>query len=112
MLGTMWALVGQYTAPFSPGDVTKHLRTPRLLTVYAGEGGSEDPDASPEPGRWRSTIGRNVAPPEVSSPGSFDTVHCWAALAAYLLRVRATTSVRGQTRTGRIWFKLRTAPFM
>ena len=48
----MWALVGQYTEPFSLGDVTKHPHTPRPLAAYADEGESkglqrfaQDPEA-------------------------------------------------------------------
>ena len=56
--------------------------------------------------------GRIVMPPEVSPPGHFDAAPYGTTLAAYPSqgRVRAETSVRGRTRTGRIWFQ-RTAPF-
>jgi hypothetical protein len=60
-------------------------------------------------GSWRDDRGRIVNPLGVSLPGSFDTVplpivlaSVGTALAAYLFRVRAMTSVRGRTRTGRI----------
>ena len=60
-------------------------------------------------GSWRDDRGRIVNPLGVSLPGSFDTVPLpivhvgvGTALAAYLFRVRAMTSVQGRTRTGRI----------
>ena len=60
-------------------------------------------------GSWRDDRGRIVNPLGVSLPGSFATVPLplilagvGTALAAYLFRVRAMTSVRGRTRTGRI----------
>ncbi len=60
-------------------------------------------------GSWRDDRGRIVNPLGVSLPGTFDTVPLpiilagvGTALAAYLFRVRAMTSVRGRTRTGRI----------
>jgi hypothetical protein len=49
----MWDLIGQCTAPFSPGDVTKHLHDPFQLTVYAIQKDSDYPDASPKLGGWR-----------------------------------------------------------
>jgi hypothetical protein len=45
-----------------------------------------------------------VIPPGVSLPGPFDTAPPKTALAAYLFRVRAMTSVRGRTRTGTLRF--------
>ena len=56
--------------------------------------------------------GRIVVPPAVSRPGHFDAAPDGTTLAAYpsRRRVRAMTSVRGRTRTGRMWFQ-RTAPF-
>jgi hypothetical protein len=63
----------------------------------------EDPDAHARPHRDAS---RRI------TPGHFDTAPRGTALAAYPSqgRVRAMTSVRGRTRTGRIWFR-RTSPF-
>ncbi len=56
--------------------------------------------------------GRIVAPPGVSLPGPIAMARYRTTLAAYpAIRVRATISVRGRTRTGRIWF-IRTAPFI
>ncbi len=49
--------------------------------------------------------GRNVAPPGVSLPSPIAMARYRTTLAVYpAIRVRATISVRGRTRTGRIWF--------
>ncbi len=53
---------------------------------------------------------RNVIPPEVSQPGSFNTIRYRTALTAYPFQVRAEISVRGRTRTGTIWFKKKFKP--
>ena len=56
---------------------------------------------------WRrlalNPLGRTMIPPEVSYPGHFGTTPLDMTLAAYLLRVRDTISVRSRQRTGRIF---------
>ncbi len=107
MGGTKWDLVGQYSAPFSPGDVTKHPHGLSRVTalpetkraVYAPT------DASPTFGGWRTMEAETWHLPEYRclAPSLWHvTGPHW--LRTPQIRVRATISVRGRTRTGRIWF--------
>jgi len=103
-MGTMWDLVGQCIAPFSPGDVTKHPHGPSLVNrLSRDEERSLSPALHPyqEVGApWRPKRGTSRS--IVAWPLRYD--HCWIALAAYLAeQVRATISVRERTRTGRLW---------
>ena len=113
--GTTWDLVGQISTPFFPGDPTKHPACPPWIVVHPTEKGWS---VETPPQRFRRVRilthmqGRIVMPPEVSPPG-----HSIAALTGrpwlrtpQKKRVRVVTSVRGRTRTGRIWFR-RTSPF-
>jgi hypothetical protein len=111
-LGATWDLVGQVFTPFSPGDPTKHPAchpwviahpTDRDWTPTSALQTREDPGAHARPNR--GTPRSTAAWPLRRRP-------CGTTLAAYpsRRRVRAATSVRRRTRTGRIWF-IRTAPF-
>jgi hypothetical protein len=99
-------------------------RGPQRLTVsglYGGSvhpdatvhSGSALPDASAHSGAWHHTRSRNVTPPALSLPGPFAAAHCWTTLAQYVPTsavaeatreemVRARTSERARTRSGRI----------
>jgi hypothetical protein len=102
--GTTWDLVGQVFTPFSPGDPTKHPACHPWRVVHpTGRGGNptpalqtrEDPGAHARPNR---------AAPRSITAWPLQRRPRGTTLAAYpsRRRVRAVTSVRGRTRTGRI----------
>ncbi|MDH3723780.1 MAG: hypothetical protein OER74_19960 [Desulfobacteraceae bacterium] len=101
----MWDLVGQHTAPFSPGDVAKHPHGLSLVTVYPEKEDVYTPWRFTNVRRLAHHGGRNAAPPGVSLSGPFVTARYRAALASWpAMQVRTAISVRERTRTGRIRF--------
>ena len=78
----MWDLVGQHTAPFSPGDVAKHPHGLSLITVYPEKEDVYTPWRFTNVRRLAHHGGRNTAPPGVSLSGPFVTARYRAALAS------------------------------
>jgi hypothetical protein len=83
--GRRGTFTGQCGQPLCPGEITKHPDGPQRPTVACA---AEESRWTPACfSRLRSLAhrrGRNVTPPELSLPGPFVSVHCWAPLAAYL----------------------------
>ena len=110
--GTTWDLVGQVLPPFSSGDSPKHPACHPWIVAHPTDRDWKPPSAL----QTREDPGAH-ARPNRDAPRS---ITAWplqrrpygTTLAAYPSqgRVRAVTSVRGRTRTGRIW-SLRTSPF-
>jgi hypothetical protein len=104
--GTTWDLVGQIFTPFSPGDPTTHPPCHPWIIAHSTDRGRKKPTPALQTREDPSAHGR----PKRDTPRS---VTAWplqrrpygTTLAAYppRRRVRAVTSVRGRTRTGRIW---------
>jgi hypothetical protein len=78
----MWDLVGQHTAPFSPGDVAKHPHGLSLVTVYPEKEDVSTSQRFTNVRRLAHHGGRNAAPPGVSLPGPFVTARYRTALAS------------------------------
>ena len=95
----------------SSGGCMLHPRGSPLLTASAAERGHWGvPYASSKGGDWRPTQAE-MPSPEVSLPGPFATVPSpdppveppWLRTLAETCKVRARSSVRARTRTGRLW---------
>ena len=105
----------RFSPPFSPGDPTKHPACPPWIVAHPTTAVGPQ---RPHPQRFRRVRtlahmqGRIVVPPEVSPPGHFVaalTGRPWLPTPPEG-EFEPMTSVRGRTRTGRIWFR-RTSPF-
>lgn len=102
---------GHGSGPFSPGGDTHHRDGPgpTLRTFDPGAGIRVPVSASSRGGVWR-TIPAEMPSPEVSLPGPFvlapspalPVALSWLRTSADGCRVRAESSVRARTRTGRL----------
>ena len=108
----MEGFTGHGSGPFSPGDGMHHRNgSSSTLRTFEPEAGIRVPvNASSRGGVWR-TIPAEVPSPEVSLPGPFvlapspvlPVLLSWLHTPADNCGVRAESSVRARTRTGRLW---------